>query len=206
MEALRTDSEAGVRESAAWALGSFEEPEAIPALVEALRGDDVVEVRRQATWALGQIEHEDAVPGLGEALDDPDEKVRETAIWALGQIESPSLQDHLRLTVSPGLYFHVLPGNPLAPAGAEHLEDRFLGGETTGHILLGYGFLVDRADLADRENPHEKPIPVSLDEIPDPVHLHDVDARPQYHRTFPRVSLSIPLEEGCMWRIPYHTE
>ena len=48
MEALRTDEDAQVRRSAAWALGEMEDARAVPALGEALEGD--------ASAAVDQIE------------------------------------------------------------------------------------------------------------------------------------------------------
>jgi len=89
IQALRTDQDANVRNTAAWALGQIEDPAAVPALMEAMAGDRSAEVRRTATWALGQIEDQRAVDGLVRAMRDADADVRHTAIWALGQIESP---------------------------------------------------------------------------------------------------------------------
>ncbi|MFL5537721.1 MAG: HEAT repeat domain-containing protein [Longimicrobiaceae bacterium] len=89
IQALRTDQDANVRNTAAWALGQIEDRAAVPALLEAMAGDRSVEVRRTAAWALGQIEDPAAVDGLVRAMRDADADVRHTAIWALGQLESP---------------------------------------------------------------------------------------------------------------------
>lgn len=89
IQALRTDQDANVRRTAAWALGQIEDPAAVPALLEAMAGDRDVEVRRNSAWALGQIEDQRAVDGLVRAMHDADGEVRHTAIWALGQLESP---------------------------------------------------------------------------------------------------------------------
>jgi len=49
-----TDTSAGVREQAAWALGAIGDSRALPGLLVALK-DDNVSVRRQAAWAIGAI-------------------------------------------------------------------------------------------------------------------------------------------------------
>ena len=61
MEALRTDEDAQVRRSAAWALGEMEDALAVPALGEALQGDASQEVRLTAAWAMGEIESTTAI-------------------------------------------------------------------------------------------------------------------------------------------------
>lgn len=94
-QALRGDSNAEVRRTAAWALGQIEDRAATTALGDALRNDESTEVRRMAAWALGQIEDPAAAPALGEALTDEDAEVRESALWALGQIESPEAVEPL---------------------------------------------------------------------------------------------------------------
>src|SRR5204862_374611 len=95
------DAAAPVRQTAAWALGEIESPQAIAPLSQALH-DRAPDVRAMAAWALGQIESPRAVPVLGDALKDPSPDVRRAAVWALGQIEDrdavdlllPLLRDH----------------------------------------------------------------------------------------------------------------
>ena len=51
---LLTDSEAGVRRQAAWALGSLGDARALEPLLTALKDTDAA-VRRQAAWAVGVV-------------------------------------------------------------------------------------------------------------------------------------------------------
>ncbi len=82
---LRTDSEASVRRTAAWALAGSAETDATEALAVALHGDASAEVRETAAWALGNGD-EGGTAALGEALrKDGDPEVRARAAWALGQ-------------------------------------------------------------------------------------------------------------------------
>ena len=100
IQALRTDPDPQVRNTAAWALGQIEDRAATPALLAAMAGDRAVEVRRTCVWALGQLEDPAAVDGLIRATHDADADVRRTALWALGQIEDaravPGLSAALR--------------------------------------------------------------------------------------------------------------
>jgi beta-lactamase regulating signal transducer with metallopeptidase domain len=82
--ALRSDDDAEVREMAAWALADGAHADAEPALAQALRNDKDAEVRRTAAWALGQQTRRD-LSALHGATSDPDPEVRQAAIWALGQ-------------------------------------------------------------------------------------------------------------------------
>ena len=89
---LRTDSEANVRRTAAWALAGSREADAIEALAVALHGDASSEVREMAAWAIGTGD-KGGVAALGEALRrDSSPDVRATAAWALGrrQLDDPS--------------------------------------------------------------------------------------------------------------------
>jgi HEAT repeat protein len=83
------DSDAEVRERAAWALGKERAARAVDALVGALK-DAEPGVREQAAWALGQIRAAQAIEALSGALKDQSADVAERAAWALGQIRNPS--------------------------------------------------------------------------------------------------------------------
>jgi beta-lactamase regulating signal transducer with metallopeptidase domain len=86
---LRTDSDPGLRRTAAWGLSEYADTRvAIEALAEALRKDSDASVREMAAWALAEGEDSDiAVNALGNAMrSDASEKVRATAVWALGNI------------------------------------------------------------------------------------------------------------------------
>jgi HEAT repeat protein len=82
---LRTDADASVRRSAAWALRSSGEP-AAAALVAAVKGDADEGVREMAAWALADVRQADAAAALAAALKaDQSEEVRAVAAWALGR-------------------------------------------------------------------------------------------------------------------------
>jgi HEAT repeat protein len=83
------DSDAEVRERAAWALGKEQAARAADALIGALK-DAEPDVREQAAWALGQIRAAQAIEALVGALKDESADVAERAAWALGQIRNPS--------------------------------------------------------------------------------------------------------------------
>ena len=51
---LLTDTEAGVRRQAAWALGALGDARALEPLLSALKDSDAG-VRRQAAWAVGVV-------------------------------------------------------------------------------------------------------------------------------------------------------
>ena len=85
---LRSDSDATVRRTAAWALAQRDERAATEPLAAALEHDKSADVREMAAWGLG---HGDggaaAVQALGDAVQrDADQRVKATAAWALGQI------------------------------------------------------------------------------------------------------------------------
>jgi beta-lactamase regulating signal transducer with metallopeptidase domain len=83
---LRTDPDASVRRSAAWALAETTRPAEVGVLVAALRGDADAGVREMAAWALSDDRSHDATAGLTQALRrDASAEVRATAAWALGQ-------------------------------------------------------------------------------------------------------------------------
>lgn len=83
------DSDAEVRERAAWALGKERAARAVDALGGALK-DVEPDVREQAAWALGQIRDRRAIDPLSGALRDESAEVAERAAWALGQIRDPA--------------------------------------------------------------------------------------------------------------------
>jgi beta-lactamase regulating signal transducer with metallopeptidase domain/HEAT repeat protein len=83
---LKSDSEASVRRTAAWALAESRESDAVEALSAALRGDSSAEVREMAAWALSGTRSESGAAALADALrGDASHDVRATAAWALGQ-------------------------------------------------------------------------------------------------------------------------
>jgi hypothetical protein len=82
---LRTDPDASVRRSAAWALSHGTQGDEVGVLIASLRGDADAEVREMAAWALADLRGDDATAALGEALrKDQNDAVRATAAWALG--------------------------------------------------------------------------------------------------------------------------
>lgn len=95
---LLQDSDAGVRDMAAAALGDIARAlkddagdlwrEASGTLVQALEKDSDAHVRRSAAYALGAFGKmgAPAAPMLRKALGDGDSSVRQNAAWALGQI------------------------------------------------------------------------------------------------------------------------
>ena len=86
--ALR-DSDAQVKLTAAWALGSVGNRNAADALAQAL-SDPSAEMRKRAAWALGNLDLRQAPPALINLLKDSDAETRETAAWALYEIEDPA--------------------------------------------------------------------------------------------------------------------
>jgi beta-lactamase regulating signal transducer with metallopeptidase domain len=86
-----SDSVAGVREDAAYALGQREAVGAVPALGARLLQDRSEGVREMIAWALGQLESRQATTALSSALlQDSSAEVRATTAWALGQLEDPA--------------------------------------------------------------------------------------------------------------------
>jgi HEAT repeat protein len=85
--ALRHDSNASVREMAAWALAEANRsPTASDALSAALRGDGNVQVRVISAWALGSVGDRSAIDALTAALSDASPEVRKRALWAIGDL------------------------------------------------------------------------------------------------------------------------
>lgn len=86
VRALRSDTDAGVRRSAAWALGESVRAGESAILVAALRGDADAGVREMAAWALARDRSEEVTAALAQALrKDASPDVRATAAWGLGQ-------------------------------------------------------------------------------------------------------------------------
>jgi beta-lactamase regulating signal transducer with metallopeptidase domain len=82
---LRSDPDATVRRSAAWALAASARAGEAGILVAALRGDADAGVREMAAWALARDRSEEATPALTQALlKDASARVRATAAWGLG--------------------------------------------------------------------------------------------------------------------------
>src|SRR5438445_3118629 len=96
---LRSDTDASVRRSAAWALADSTRPDEIGVLIAALRGDADGGVREMAAWALAQSRGEDASAALTEALRrDASAAVRATAAWGLGHRRRAARAGRLRAT------------------------------------------------------------------------------------------------------------
>jgi beta-lactamase regulating signal transducer with metallopeptidase domain len=86
LRVLRTDADASVRRTAAWALAQTHDAAAVAGLVAALRGDTSSEVREMAAWALADAAGPESSAVLTEALRGGRvAEVRATAAWALGQ-------------------------------------------------------------------------------------------------------------------------
>ena len=101
--ALRTDSDAAVRRTAAWGLAQYAETVvAVDALVAALNGDKDEAVREMAAWALENANRSPAViQALSKAAaQDSNLKLKSTAIWALGSMGSESSVDVLVAAMS----------------------------------------------------------------------------------------------------------
>jgi beta-lactamase regulating signal transducer with metallopeptidase domain len=82
---LRTDKDAGVRRSAAWALQGRRD--GVPLLLERLRADEHESVREMAAWALAHVSSSEVAAALADALKrDRSDDVRGTAAWALGHM------------------------------------------------------------------------------------------------------------------------
>lgn len=93
---LSTDSDAGVRRTAAWGLQEIQSSDARASLIRALRLDADWSVREMAAWALAEHPGDDGISALGGGLRDANPRVRATSAWGLGQLEArreiPSLE------------------------------------------------------------------------------------------------------------------
>jgi HEAT repeat protein/beta-lactamase regulating signal transducer with metallopeptidase domain len=83
-----SDSDAEVRQQAAFALGQLRSEASVNALIGALE-DKEAEVRQQAVFALGQIRSPSSARALAAALGDASAEVRQQAAFALGQLGDP---------------------------------------------------------------------------------------------------------------------
>ena len=102
-KALRTDSDASVRRTAAWGLEQYaDQPVASDALVAALNGDSDQSVREMAAWALASANRSPAVvQALEKAVQqDSNLKLKSTAVWALGSMGDASSVDVLAAAMS----------------------------------------------------------------------------------------------------------
>ena len=79
------DTDAEVRQQAAWALGRIRSEQSVDALIAALKDSDQ-DVRKQVIWALGRIQSAKAVDALTAALKDSNTEIRRSAAQALAQI------------------------------------------------------------------------------------------------------------------------
>jgi HEAT repeat protein len=104
LDLLRRESEPGVLDSAATALGHLRDPRAVPELVK-LKAHSSAEVRFGVVRGLTGQEHPEAIAALIELSGDPDEDIRNWATFELGDLsdtDTPELRDALlrRLTDS----------------------------------------------------------------------------------------------------------
>jgi HEAT repeat protein len=83
LDTLRDDSHV-MRDSAAAALGAFDDPRVIEALGRVVTGDSMVWTRAVAADALGEIGGSASSEALLPALSDPDGVNRARVAWALG--------------------------------------------------------------------------------------------------------------------------
>ncbi|MDQ1350505.1 MAG: hypothetical protein QG657_807 [Acidobacteriota bacterium] len=101
IEALTSDKDGSVRESAAEALGEIGSEESSSALMEALSLDENADVRGSAAYALGFMKSEEALPVLIKALvTDTDYEVRGRAAYALGRIKKTEAVPYLTAVFS----------------------------------------------------------------------------------------------------------
>jgi HEAT repeat protein len=95
--AIRSDSEERVRETAVWALGNIGDHASV-ALLDAATSDRSAYVRGTAAWALGQLDDEgtSAPAGLLRLLSDENTDTRLKAAWALGQMQDRNALSAIR--------------------------------------------------------------------------------------------------------------
>jgi len=91
VETMLSDTDSGVRQTAAIWLGKMGNPEAVPGLAQAVltSGDPVL--RAHAADALGLIRHPDAIPVLIHASFEHHPSVRLAAVWSLAQFSDPKV-------------------------------------------------------------------------------------------------------------------
>lgn len=88
IHALRHDTDAGVRRTAAEALGAWELPDAVDALCDGLHDGDT-SVRTAAADSLAGLKQSDLGLRLLARLDDPDTEVRTALLRALRELRLP---------------------------------------------------------------------------------------------------------------------
>jgi len=92
VETMLSDTDSGVRHTAAIWLGKMGNPEAVPGLAQAVltEGEDPT-LRALAAYALSDIRHADAIPVLIEASYSPDLHVRFAAVQSLAKFPDPKV-------------------------------------------------------------------------------------------------------------------
>src|ERR1041385_369276 len=78
-------------------------------------------------------------------------------------------------------HLDILPGDPMAQAGADGLHSGFLGGKAGGQALRGIRLAHAVADLGGGEDAPEKTLAKTLHGVLDPPHLGDVNPCSYYH-------------------------
>ena len=112
--------------------------------------------------------------GVGFDVADADAPAHEALL--LGDVSGFAGDDELGLPTGFGEDFHVGPGDPAAPAGADHFQHRFLGGEPSGE-MFEISFRIARTILllGRCETAVEKSLAVLVHELADARRLDDVD-------------------------------
>lgn len=132
---LLASPESRVRARAAFALGSVQDPSAVPSLVAALR-DTAASVRADAAFALGQVGDASAVTPLAEAFGgETRASVRVGILEALGRIPGPEAPAALlALPIGEAEALHRV--RALARAG---LSPRGSGTDLEGYLVAQLG-------------------------------------------------------------------
>ena len=86
----RKEYDAKTRSYMAIALGRFDNPEAVPALVAALHAEEDPEVQLHIIWALGMKKAPGITGDILPYLKNPDPGLRKTAAYVLGNLENPA--------------------------------------------------------------------------------------------------------------------
>jgi hypothetical protein len=97
---LTGDPDPAIRRSAAEALASLREPEAVNALRSGASDQDPT-VRGRSLLSLGQMRDEGSVAIIAQgAMRDPDASVRRSAVWALSTLQSEDARRALEVAAS----------------------------------------------------------------------------------------------------------
>ena len=91
VETMLSDTDSGVRQTAAIWLGKMGNPEAVPGLAQAVLTSADPVLRAHAADALGLIRHPDAIPVLIHASFEHHPSVRLAAVWSLAQFSDPKV-------------------------------------------------------------------------------------------------------------------